>query len=180
MIIPVEVWKKVPNFEDYEVSSFGNVRSYRPRCGKGPSLSTPRPVKPTLIKNKPYYQLTLCDGVGGYKQVRLHMLILEVFIGPRPTKEHECCHNDGNPNNNFLENLRWGTKKENMLDQYKHGTRILGEKSPNAVLTEEQVMILKNALPDWKHGMGTKFAKQFGVGTSTISRVKKGISWGHV
>jgi hypothetical protein len=33
-----------------------------------------------------------------------------------------CRHLDGNPINNRLENLRWGTHKENKADAIKHGT----------------------------------------------------------
>lgn len=47
-------------------------------------------------------------------------LVLEAFVGPRP-RGTECCHWDGDPTNDALSNLRWGTSKENSADQMRHG-----------------------------------------------------------
>ena len=33
-----------------------------------------------------------------------------------------CCHKDGDPNNNRLENLYWGTAKQNSMDLFFSGT----------------------------------------------------------
>jgi hypothetical protein len=35
----------------------------------------------------------------------------------------ECLHGDGDPTNNNLSNLRWGTSIENEEDKLRHGTR---------------------------------------------------------
>jgi hypothetical protein len=55
----------------------------------------------------------------GYLQVHFkrrkyyaHRLVLETFVGPNPSGL-ECDHIDRNRKNNFLENLRWVTKKVN-------------------------------------------------------------------
>ncbi len=68
----------------------------------------------------------------------VHRLVLEAFIGPSPPGM-ECRHLDGNPRNNNLDNLKWGTKKENMQDMMRHGSQIYprGEKSRAAKLTNE-------------------------------------------
>lgn len=66
----------------------------------------------------------------GYPSVRLHVnkrdkgftvhyLVLRTFIGPRPPGQ-ECRHLDGNKSNNTLENLCWGTRKENGEDATRH------------------------------------------------------------
>jgi hypothetical protein len=55
----------------------------------------------------------------GYRFV--HRLVLEAFVGPCP-EGMECRHLDGDPANNRLENLRWGTHRENAADQVRHGT----------------------------------------------------------
>src|SRR5699024_7150413 len=50
----------------------------------------------------------------------VHTLVLLAFVGERPAGM-ECLHKDGNPNNNRLDNLRWGTPSENNLDIVAHG-----------------------------------------------------------
>jgi len=54
---------------------------------------------------------------------RVHRLVLEAFIGPAP-KGTICCHNDGDPTNNRLENLRWDTHSSNTRDAIRHGTYV--------------------------------------------------------
>lgn len=73
---------------------------------------------------------------------RVHQLVLETFVGPRP-KGMECRHLDGNKHNNHLKNLKWGTRSENQHDAVKHGTHSngrlgkFGEKHPNSKLSDE-------------------------------------------
>lgn len=50
--------------------------------------------------------------------------MLTAFVGPRPDGM-VTCHNDGNPANNNLSNLRWDTQSNNQLDAVKHGTHPL-------------------------------------------------------
>lgn len=57
---------------------------------------------------------------GNYKQGRVHQLVLIAFAGPAPAG-CEVLHNDGNPGNNRLANLRWGTRSENLYDRVRHG-----------------------------------------------------------
>ncbi len=61
------------------------------------------------------------DNPGTKKQVYVHQLVLGAFVGPCPIGM-ECRHLDGNPSNNFLSNLRWGTHLENMEDMRRHGS----------------------------------------------------------
>lgn len=78
---------------------------------------------------------------GGYLSVHLgvnkkkfnflvHYLILKTFISERP-EGYECCHNNGNPADNRLQNLRWDTHFNNNQDRKKHGNYPSGEKHPN-------------------------------------------------
>lgn len=175
MQIPVaEIWLPIPGYPGYEASSFGNIRSFRSPNGRGGLVATPRPVKPTLMKDKPYFQISLGKG----HQVRLHIAILKAFKGPRPSPSHDGCHADGNPNNNAESNLYWGTKKQNMADQVKHGTRVMGSKSGNTHLTETDVFNIRQALNNGVAGI--ELARLYQVGTTTISRIKNRESWGHI
>lgn len=50
----------------------------------------------------------------------IHGLVLAAFDGPRPD-DLETRHLDGNPTNNRLSNLIYGTGTENQLDRVRHG-----------------------------------------------------------
>lgn len=51
----------------------------------------------------------------------VHVLVAESFIGPKP-EGLEVRHLNGNPEDNRVENLAYGTRSENVLDSVKHGT----------------------------------------------------------
>jgi hypothetical protein len=57
----------------------------------------------------------------------VHELVLSTFAGLRPAK-HECCHINGIPTDNRLENLRWGTRSDNIRDSVRHGNWMTPER----------------------------------------------------
>lgn len=112
LMAEAETWKAVPGFEGhYEVSDLGRLASLK--HGKRRILKTP-PVK------RGYLQCRLSKDGKGY-QSRVHILVLLAFRGPRST-DHQTRHLDGNASNNRLDNLAWGTPKENAADTARHGT----------------------------------------------------------
>lgn len=60
--------------------------------------------------------------IGG-KRTRLavHRLVAREYLPPRPTTSHEVRHLDGDKSNPHVENLAWGTVKENADDRERHG-----------------------------------------------------------
>ena len=118
-----ERWKPVKGYEGiYEVSSHGRVRSVdrtitrsdgQVRRLKG------RAMRATL--NEHGYPFVDLRNQGKRRVRKVHSLVAEAFIGPRPDSM-DVCHNDGNPANNHVDNLRYGTHSENMLDKVRHGT----------------------------------------------------------
>lgn len=156
-----EIWKAVVGFEGrYEVSNLGRVYS-RVSCrflDKEPG-------------NKHYPAVTLSPG---RKKRRIHALVLEAFIGPRP----EGCvarHKNMPISDVRLANLEYGTVKENMHDKKRHGTFHLGEKTNHAKLTAEQVHAIKSDFRIQQH-----IADDYGVSQGAISRIKSGKVWSHV
>jgi len=114
-------WRPVVGYEGlYEVSDAGDVRSlsravpnrYGTRRVQGRVLTA-------SVGQRGRLSVNLSDGRAEMRLV--HHLVLEAFVGPRP-EGMECCHGDGNPGNNRLENLRWDTHTSNMLDMKAHGT----------------------------------------------------------
>jgi hypothetical protein len=120
-----EVWKPIAGFADrYEVSSWGRVRSR--------ARGTPRILRPGP-SNCGHLSVSL-----GRRNTRMvHQLVTTTFIGPRPPGE-EVRHLDGDPANNRLTNLCWGTRSDNIRDAVAHGTwespaRAAGRKSPDSL-----------------------------------------------
>lgn len=58
---------------------------------------------------------------GTLTHVFVHRMVAEMFI-PNPDNLPVVRHLDGNPNNNNVLNLAWGTSKDNWEDSVRHGT----------------------------------------------------------
>jgi len=120
-------WASIPGFEHYEVSELGSVirREHTvPDSRYGTRLLPEKTLK--LIKNPDGYTRVKIKG----KLVFVHVLVLESFVGSRPSGM-QCCHNNGIPDDNRLMNLRWDTPRNNVNDRRFHGTYQYGEKNPN-------------------------------------------------
>jgi len=119
-----EEWRPIIGFEGrYEVSSHGRVRSMA-RDSRTPKGEV-RHRSARLLAQRPtgevgHLSVTLYkDGVGVSR--RVHREVARAFIGPVPDGMI-CRHLDGNPVNNHLPNLAYGTWSENNLDKVRHGT----------------------------------------------------------
>lgn len=117
-----EEWRPVVGYEGiYEVSNHGQVRSV-PRDVKysdGRTRSYPSRVIRPATTSKGYKSLILSyEGVTETK--RIHWLVLEAFVGPRP-EGMLACHWDDDPANNHVDNLRWDTPSANQRDAIRNG-----------------------------------------------------------
>lgn len=104
---------------------------------------------------------------------RVHRLVLEAFVGPCP-HWMEGCHNDGNPLNNAVTNLRWDTPKANQADSQRHGTKChppiyLGERHHNASISDADVRAIRSI--EITRGTKAQLARQYGVTATTIGRI---------
>jgi len=99
-----ELWAEVPDQPGrYWASSLGQVRSRRGILKVIPRGKAGRPAV----------------NIGGRKRY-VHILVLEAFVGLRP-EGLQGLHHDDDPQNNNIENLRWGTPSENGLDASRNG-----------------------------------------------------------
>jgi hypothetical protein len=103
----------------------------------------------------------------------VHRLVLEAFVSPCPPGM-ECRHLDGNPSNPRLDNLKWGTRAENVADTAKHGTRAAGERHGGAKLTTSETVAIR-AFRYQETVEAT--AARFGVSKQQISRIQRGERW---
>lgn len=100
-------------------------------CGIVFSILRKNIYKKKIIKpSRSGHKIIKLFKIGNRFYKNLHRLVLETFIGPCP-KGMECRHLDGNPENNNIKNLCWGTHSENMKDMFKHGRSNKGKDNPN-------------------------------------------------
>lgn len=172
--IPAVEYREIARFPGYRFGEDGSVQSCRSINGRGPLLDWWRPMSP--CDQRGYRRVGL--RVGGRKSYfYVHGLILEAFVGPRPDGM-TCCHNDGVRTNNRIENLRWDTHANNIADQSRHGTRVLGDRVAHAKLNDDKVREIF-----LRHSMGHRgidIARDMEVGQDCIYAVIRGTNWKHV
>src|SRR5882757_7016724 len=123
--LSAERWLPVPGYEQlYHVSDAGHVRSLTRHTRAG--IRSGRPLK-TNISPAGYPQLGLCRD-GQQRTYPVHQLVAMAFLGPRPD-DLEVRHLDGNPTNNLIDNLKYGTASENARDSLRHGTNVNSNKT---------------------------------------------------
>ena len=79
-----------------------------------------RPTKPRPTPPIGYARVQL-HSPGKSLSVRVHVLVLEAFIGPRPDGL-VACHGPAGISDNSVGNLRWDTYSSNNFDLVEHGT----------------------------------------------------------
>ncbi|WP_145201354.1 NUMOD4 domain-containing protein [Sphingobium sp. B2] len=170
-----EVWLPVPDYEGlYEVSNLGRIR--RDLEAPARSLGVPgKCIAPVLTGR---YLIVSLSNRGVVKTCRLHRLVLTAFCGAEPFEGAQACHNDGDPENCALSNLRWGTGVDNQHDRIRHGTDIRGADVFGAKLDDDRVTQIRRRLE--KGEVSRTIAEDYGVSVSTISLIRRNRIWRHV
>lgn len=169
-----EEWKKIPNWPDYSVSSRGRVRRDTPttRNRNGGNILKPR------AGTKGHQYVNLYQS-GRPKSMYVHRLVLLAFCGLPPVGKPFTGHRDGDPSNNFLDNLRWVSAAENSADSVAHGTNgrptTRGEKNWNAKLNAKKIERARHLLAVGCSARSV--ARDFGVSHSTILNAVNGRSY---
>ncbi|API89403.1 HNH endonuclease [Marinilactibacillus sp. 15R] len=128
----MEKWKPILGYEGiYEVSNKGKVRSSKDKTTSS-VLRGERKWKQRILRLK--------TDKNGYKRVTLwknktrkdflvHRLVALTFI-TEVNGKNNINHIDGNPSNNYVENLEWCNHKENLIHAFKKGLN----KSPDPIV----------------------------------------------
>lgn len=109
-----ERWRPIPGHDGYDVSDLGRVRSWLSWRG----LPVPRVLS---LTTRPDGRLEVRVHAPQRQQRKVHHLVAEAWLGPRPTGHH-VRHLNGDHQDNQLSNLAYGTPSDNRQDQMRHGT----------------------------------------------------------
>lgn len=162
-----EIWVTVPDYPDYDCSNMGRVRSRRNskarREGKARMLAC-RSI------NGNYPRVRLCNEEGT-RRVDVHVLVAELFIGPRP-EGLVVCHQNDDRRDARASSLRYGTHTDNANDAYENGKQFKGFRHFSSKLTPEQVVAIRADTRPLR-----VIAKEYGVSKPSISNIKRGITY---
>jgi len=170
-----EVWKTIKDYPEYEISNWGNIRSWK--NGVYGIRSRPKRLKPAKDLHG-YFRAAISKNNKSHTK-KLHRLVLGAFVGPCPDGM-EACHNDGNPGNNNVENLRWDTRKNNQADRKKHGTinSAKGERQGSAKLKDSDVIKIREMA---KRGLyQVIIAERFNICIASVARIVHRKTWRHI
>lgn len=162
-------YREIPGFPNYRAGTDGSIQWKSPR-GEW--------TLKRIFPDHAGYMKVQMSGGEGLKARFVHRLVLLAFVGP-PPEGHECCHGNHDRADNRIENLRWGTRQENIGDQVKRGThtRKVGEENGRAKLTEQDIVTIRSL-----HHRLTMAAmsQMFGVSNYAIQDVIYRRKWCHV
>lgn len=159
--------KRIPRFEDFEISELGNIIR----------VSSGKRYFPQLASK--YLVIKLPDGEGKRRTFLIHRLVWETYVGEIP-KGMWINHKDGNKLNNCVDNLEVVTPSQNLLHAYRElkCNRRSGANASVAILNDEAIVAIRQlSLSGWsQHKLGIAFE----VSQPTIHNILSGKTWTHV
>lgn len=123
-----------------------------------------RVLKPGRYCKNGHVSVVLGCGANGSP---VHQIVMQTFIGTPPSGM-EVLHVNGNPTDNRLENLRYGTRTENILDVYYQGGKW-------RKLSIEDVQAIRFGLHCGIQGC--ELACMFDISPQVVSKIKNGRSY---
>lgn len=158
----------IPTDQMYQISNFGRIRNRNQKILRGSSIQGYRTLNIRIGNEHFNYYL--------HKLVALH------FVMPKTPDEQFVIHLDYDKLNNESNNLQWVSRTKLTLHNKLNPANINKRKPATGrhyKLTPGKVKIIKQMLLSGKsrHKM---IAKQFGITSTQVSRIKKGENWKHV
>ncbi|MDG1314913.1 MAG: HNH endonuclease [Flavobacteriaceae bacterium] len=165
-------FKLIPGFENYMINNEGVIYSLKFRNSNN--------VKEmTLSTHSAGYSVVKFRKDGKRKDFYVHRLVMLTFVGESNLTVN---HKNGVKKDNRLENLEYLSMSENVKHAWITGLKpcIKGENHFNSILTENQVIEIKNQLLKPYRGIGRDLGKKYNVNRKTIGDIRNNKTWKHV
>ena len=159
----------IPAYPDYYANEKGDIYSTR----TGNLRLLPKRM------HQGYYRVNVrdrCHPVKHHPEM-VHKLVLNAFVGERP-EGFVCRHLNGNPKDNRLENLCWGTPSENVQDSMRHGTAVCLRHGENSVAAKLRLQDVKNIIRLHQEGHSLKeLASAYSISYRHTADIVNGRAW---
>lgn len=142
-----ELWKRIPGFSFYDISSFGRLRSWYPKGGNEGRTRKPRILKTHFRKGSE--RTKLISDEGKQSQVIIARAVCLAFLNASPHKGAIAIHKNGDTGDNRLENLRWGGFSE-------------------ALQTPHSLLVQSIAKRKWDKEVANKVRRLYRKGTKVV------------
>ena len=163
-----ESWKPIVGYEGlYEISDHGRVRSLKRvvRLNEFTNRHQEDIIMKAVLSGPQRQYLKVSLANNGVKKIfAVHRLVALHFIAPVEGKNF-VLHNDDDPLNNHVSNLRWGTQSENMRDI----TRLNGWKNRRSKLTQSERMEILGSTDSLK-----ELSARYGIHQTYASKLRNG------
>ena len=161
------------NLEEIYVSNYGRVKRKKP---KNKEFKLFR-----FVKANKFSMFYFRKKGNKHASFYVHRAVALLFL-KKKEDENFVIHLDHNLDNNQVDNLKWVNRKNLVKHQLSNPLRVAAiERRPNAKLTEGKVRLIKRKIFDPNRKTRMKMiAKQFGISTMQLYRIKSGENWGHI
>lgn len=152
---------------EYAVTDDGRVFSFKKQT---PSEKTPS-------EHEFGYDVVHLWSSNEREAFNVHRLVLRAFER-EPEGDEECRHLNGNPADNRIENLEWGTRSDNISDAIRHGSdNSRGENNPRSKLTASDVREIRSMEGQ---ASARRVCQQFNMSPQAIRDIWRGKTWTHI
>lgn len=161
-----ETWKEIPNTNGtYSASSDGQIRSNDRKViySDGREYFYKGKVLVPAFTTQGYLKVVICDSEKNINKA-VHRSVAEAFI-PNPNNLPCVCHKNDIKTDNQIENLFWGTVKDNCQDKVRKGRQKSGTRKLNLEQVSEIRELLKTKITQ------KEIAREFDISQSCISEI---------
>lgn len=166
-----EIWKRLPEDEDYIISNYGRIWSFKYDKRNG------KEVKPYFANGFAFYRINARTNP---KSINITYTVARLFVPNDNPKHTRVIHIDGNTRNNHYKNLKWATHKQATAISYRKRKMTLLKQRKERLVTHSKLKVsdvahIKSLL--LRDIPLRKIAMMYNISDMQVHRIKVGENW---